>query len=80
VGTAANAFPVPGGVGSVDAGMIAALIAFGVDGGLAIVGVLSYRALAFWLPTIPGTLAFLSLTRTVKEWSLEDERLRAPSP
>ncbi len=77
VGTAANAFPVPGGVGSVDAGMIGALIAFGVDGGLAIVGVLSYRAFAFWLPTIPGTLAFLGLLRTAREWSLDDERARA---
>jgi uncharacterized membrane protein YbhN (UPF0104 family) len=72
VGMAANALPVPGGVGSVDAGMIGALIAFGVDSGLAIVGVLSYRAFAFWLPTIPGTLAFLGLRRTVKEWKASD--------
>jgi uncharacterized membrane protein YbhN (UPF0104 family) len=69
VGMAANTLPVPGGVGSVDAGMIGALIAFGVDGGLAIVGVLSYRAFAFWLPTIPGALAFIGLRRTVREWN-----------
>ena len=68
VGMAANALPVPGGVGSVDGGMIGALIALGVDAGLAIVAVLSYRAFAFWLPTIPGVIAYLGLRRTVKDW------------
>jgi uncharacterized membrane protein YbhN (UPF0104 family) len=70
VGMAANALPVPGGVGSVDGGMIGALIALGVDAGLAIVAVLSYRAFAFWLPTIPGVIAYLGLRRTVKEWEV----------
>jgi uncharacterized protein (TIRG00374 family) len=74
VGMAANTLPVPGGIGSVDGGMIGALIAFGVDAGLAIVAVLSYRAFAFWLPTIPGTIAYLGLRRTVKEWQLIDAR------
>ena len=54
--------------------MIGALIAFGVDTGLAIVAVLSYRAFAFWLPTIPGTIAYLGLRRTVKGWQLSDAR------
>jgi uncharacterized protein (TIRG00374 family) len=70
VGMAANTLPVPGGIGSVEGGMIGALIAFGVAGGLAIVAVLSYRAIAFWLPTIPGAFAYLGLRRTVKRWSL----------
>lgn len=43
--------------------MIAALIGFGVSGGRAIVGVLSYRALAYWLPIVPGTVAYLQLLR-----------------
>jgi uncharacterized protein (TIRG00374 family) len=74
VGMAANTLPVPGGIGSVDGGMIGALIAFGVDAGLAIVAVLSYRAFAFWLPTIPGTIAYLGLRQTVKGWQLSDAR------
>ena len=65
---AANTLPVTGGVGSVDGGMIGALIALGVDAGLAIVAVLSYRAFAFWLPTIPGVIAYIGLRRTVKDW------------
>jgi hypothetical protein len=64
VGMLANTLPIPGGIGAVDGGMIAALIGFGVEGGLAIVGVLSYRAFAFWLPIVPGTIAYVQLLRT----------------
>jgi uncharacterized protein (TIRG00374 family) len=69
VGMAANVLPVPGGVGSVDGGMIGAFIALGVSAGLAIVAVLSYRAFAFWLPTIPGVLAYLRILRVVRATS-----------
>jgi uncharacterized protein (TIRG00374 family) len=77
VGMLGNLLPVPGGVGGVDGGMIGALIAFGVDGGLAVVAVLTYRAFAFWLPTIPGAVAFFQLRRTVARWREERERGRA---
>jgi uncharacterized membrane protein YbhN (UPF0104 family) len=77
VGMLGNLLPVPGGVGGVDGGMIGALLAFGVDGGLAVVAVLTYRAFAFWLPTIPGAIAFFQLRRTVARWREERERGRA---
>lgn len=64
VGMIANVLPVPGGIGAVDGGMIAALIGLGVAGGPALVGVLSYRALAFWLPIAPGVLAYVQLLRS----------------
>jgi putative heme transporter len=67
-GMLANVLPLPGGVGGVEGGMIAALLAFGVPGGLAVVAVLSYRAFAFWLPTIPGVLSYLRLRHSVKDW------------
>jgi uncharacterized membrane protein YbhN (UPF0104 family) len=51
--------------------MIGAFIAFDVPGGLAVVAVLSYRAFAFWLPTIPGAIAYLQLRRTVARWKEE---------
>src|SRR5690242_1301866 len=63
VGTLANALPVPGGIGAVDGGMIGALIGFGVDTSLAVVGVLSYRLLSFWLPVVPGVVAYGQLLR-----------------
>jgi putative heme transporter len=68
-GMLANVLPLPGGVGGVEGGMIAALLAFGVPAGLAVVAVLSYRAFAFWLPTIPGVLAYLRLRHSVKDWA-----------
>jgi putative heme transporter len=67
-GMLGNLLPLPGGVGGVEGGMIAALIGFGVPSGLAVVGVLTYRAFAFWLPTLPGLVAYLGLRRTVREW------------
>ena len=72
VGMLGNLLPLPGGVGGVDGGMIGAFIAFGVPSGAAIVAVLTYRAFAFWLPTIPGALAYFQLRKTVQRW--RDER------
>jgi uncharacterized membrane protein YbhN (UPF0104 family) len=74
VGTLGNLLPLPGGVGGVEGGMIGALLAFGVTGGLAVVAVLTYRAFAFWLPTVPGLLAYLGLRRTVREWESSPTR------
>jgi len=68
VGMFANLLPLPGGVGGVEGGMIGVLIAFGVPGSLAIVAVLTYRAFSFWLPTIPGAIAYFQLRRTVQGW------------
>ncbi len=70
VGMLANTLPLPGGIGGVDGGMIGTFIAFGVDGGLALVAVLSYRAFSFWLPTIPGAIAYFQLRRTVARWGV----------
>ena len=67
-GMLGNLLPLPGGVGGVEGGMIGALIAFGVPGGLAVVSVLSYRAFSFWLPTVPGLLAYLQLRRRIRAW------------
>jgi uncharacterized protein (TIRG00374 family) len=71
VGMLGNTLPLPGGIGGVDGGMIGAFTAFGVDVELAIVAVLAYRAFAFWLPTLPGAVAYLQLRRTVQRWNAE---------
>jgi uncharacterized protein (TIRG00374 family) len=71
VGMLGNLLPMPGGVGGVEGGMIGALVGFGVDGGLAVVAVLVYRAFTFWLPLLPGVLAYFRLRRTVEGWSRE---------
>jgi uncharacterized membrane protein YbhN (UPF0104 family) len=68
VGMLGNLLPLPGGIGGVDGGMIGAFAALGVDSGLALVAVLTFRGFTFWLPTIPGVIAFLALRRTVGTW------------
>jgi putative heme transporter len=71
VGMLGNLLPLPGGIGGVEGGMIGALVAFGVDFNLAVVAVLSYRGISFWLPTLPGLVAYLQLRRTVGRWREE---------
>jgi putative heme transporter len=71
VGMLGNTLPLPGGIGGVDGGMIGAFTAFGVDVELSVVAVLAYRAFAFWLPTLPGAVAYFQLRRTVHRWSAE---------
>jgi putative heme transporter len=68
IGMLGNVLPLPGGIGGVDGGMIGAFSAFGVPVQLAVVAVLAYRVFAFWLPTLPGAIAYLQLRRTVAEW------------
>ena len=68
VGFLGNLLPLPGGIGGVDGGMIGAFLAFGVDPALTVKAVLSYRLFAFWLPTIPGAIAYFQLRRTVARW------------
>jgi len=79
VGQIANVLPLPGGIGGVEGGMIGAFIAFDVSTGLAVVAVLAYRAFAFWLPTIPGAIAYLQLRRTVAHWKVERAEARGAS-
>jgi uncharacterized protein (TIRG00374 family) len=72
VGMAANLIPSPaGGVGSVDAGMIAAFVLFGIDEATVFPAVLAYRVIAFWLPIPPGIVAFFQLRTTVSRWERE---------
>jgi uncharacterized protein (TIRG00374 family) len=71
LGMLGNLLPMPGGVGGVEGGMIGAFAAFGVDSGLAVVAVLVYRAFTFWLPLVPGVVAYFRLRRTVDAWKQE---------
>lgn len=68
VGMIGNTLPLPGGIGGVDGGMIGAFTAFGVSVEVSVVAVLAYRGIAFWLPTLPGAIAYLQLRRTVQRW------------
>jgi putative heme transporter len=72
VGQFGNLLPLPGGLGGVEGAMIGAFAAFGVDFNLSVLAVLSYRGISFWLPTIPGAIAYFQLRRTVARWREEE--------
>jgi uncharacterized protein (TIRG00374 family) len=75
VGMAANLIPSPAaGAGPVDAGMIAAFLLFDIPKESVFPAVLTYRLIAFWLPTIPGIIAYFQLRRTVGKWDAERAR------
>lgn len=76
VGMAANLLPLPGGVGGVDAGLVGAFVIFGLPANVVFPAVLVYRLVAFWLPLLPGIIAFFQLRRTVHRW----ERTRTSPP
>ncbi len=61
--TIGQAAPTPGGLGAVEAALVAGLTAAGLDAGLAVSAVLLYRLVTFWLPTVPGYWAFTYLTK-----------------
>jgi uncharacterized membrane protein YbhN (UPF0104 family) len=77
VGMLGNLLPLPGGLGGVEGGMIGAFAAFGVQLDLAVVVVLGFRAISFWLPTFPGVVAYFQLRRTVARWRDEQDALPA---
>jgi uncharacterized protein (TIRG00374 family) len=78
VGMIANTLPIPGGIGGVEGGMIGAFAAFDVNAGLAVVAVLTYRAFSFWLPTVPGAIAYFQLRKTVARWRAMPRLERPP--
>jgi putative heme transporter len=80
IGMLGNTLPLPGGIGGVDGGMIGAFTAFGVNVEVAVVSVLAYRAFAFWLPTLPGAVAYLQLRRTVQRWQADPRRMLSGAP
>jgi uncharacterized protein (TIRG00374 family) len=59
-----SAAPTPGGIGAVEAALSGALTTvFGVPYEVALPAVLLFRLMTFWLPVLPGWLAFTQLTR-----------------
>jgi uncharacterized protein (TIRG00374 family) len=79
VGFLGNLLPLPGGIGGVDGGMIGAFAAFGIPISLVVPAVLAYRIFTFWLPTIPGAIAYLQLRRTVARWGEERPQREVPA-
>jgi uncharacterized membrane protein YbhN (UPF0104 family) len=60
---AGSAVPVPSGLGSTEAALTAVLVGAGVPVGNAVLQVLLFRTLTFWLPALLGVLATRRLRR-----------------
>jgi len=73
-GYLANAIPIPGGIGVLDSGLVGALTLYGLPVTHAAAAVLVYHAIAFWIPTLGGTLAYARLRPRL----VVDERQLAP--
>ena len=59
----AAASPTPGGVGAIEALLIAGLTGIGISSGAAFSAVLIYRLATYWLPVAPGWLCLRQLQR-----------------
>jgi undecaprenyl-diphosphatase len=57
----ASVSPAPGGLGAMEAALVAGLTAVGAATGPAVGGVLAFRLLTFWLPILPGWVAYRAL-------------------
>ncbi len=57
----AAAAPTPGGLGAMEAALVAGFTGVGLDAGVAVAVVLTYRLATFWLPILPGWLSFRTL-------------------
>jgi uncharacterized protein (TIRG00374 family) len=59
----AAAAPTPGGLGAIEAALVAGLTGVGMPAGPAVSAVLLYRLATYWLPVAPGWLAWRVLQR-----------------
>ena len=58
----ASAIPItPGGLGVIEVTLVAITVGFGAPRATAVIAVLGYRLVNYWLPLLPGALAYLRL-------------------
>jgi uncharacterized membrane protein YbhN (UPF0104 family) len=63
IGYLANALPIPGGIGILDAGLVGALVFYGASPLHASAAVLVYHAIAVWTPSLGGVIGYAWLRR-----------------
>jgi|HubBroStandDraft_2_1064218.scaffolds.fasta_scaffold00208_11 uncharacterized membrane protein YbhN (UPF0104 family) len=67
VGYLANLIPIPGAVGVLEGGLAGTLILYGAPAAQAAAGVLVYHAIAFWIPSVGGLLAYRQIRRELPD-------------
>lgn len=75
IGYAGNSLPVPGGIGVLEGGLVGALVLYGAPVAPATAAVLLYHAVAFWIPSVGGAVAYALMgTRRVRSNSARPSR------
>lgn len=67
IGYLSNLVPIPGAIGVLDGGLLAALHLYGLPLAPAATAIVLYHTLALWLPALGGTIGFVALRRTLTE-------------
>ena len=67
LGYIATIIPIPGGIGVLEGGLASALVLYGTPATKTIAAVLVYHAIAFWVPSLGGLLAYLQLRNPLKQ-------------
>jgi uncharacterized membrane protein YbhN (UPF0104 family) len=83
LGYIATIIPIPGGIGVLEGGLASALVLYGTPATKTIAAVLVYHAIAFWVPSLGGLLAYLQLRSPLKQPSRTREhtvQLGRPAP
>ncbi len=80
VGYLANLVPIPGSIGVLDGGLVAALVLYKLPAAPTAAAVILYHAIALWLPTLGGTFGFFSLRRSLMARVRERERSATSGP
>jgi uncharacterized membrane protein YbhN (UPF0104 family) len=61
IGYLATTIPIPAGIGVLEGGLAAVLVLYGTPATRTIAAVLVYHAIAFWVPSLGGVLAYARL-------------------
>jgi uncharacterized membrane protein YbhN (UPF0104 family) len=72
IGYLVNTLPIPGGIGVLDAGLSGALLLYGASPTHVIAAVLVYHAIAFWIPSVGGLIAYARLRPRLTDPSSAD--------
>jgi uncharacterized protein (TIRG00374 family) len=63
----ASAIPItPGGLGVIEVALVAVTVGFGAPRPTAVLAVLGYRIVNYWLPLFPGAVAYICLRLSPK--------------
>jgi uncharacterized membrane protein YbhN (UPF0104 family) len=77
IGYLTTLVPMPGGLGVLDSGLAGALVLYGLSPSASVGAVLVYHAIAIWVPSVGGLIAWLP-TRARRAAATAETTPRAP--